>query len=311
MNIGGDTFYNEEFYRRHEERSYHSAQEILKVVFNIYRPESIVDFGCGLGTWLAAAESLGVKKLFGVDGDWVKKNMLRSSAINFTVADFENSCKYDGRFDMAMSLEVAEHIPDTKAREFVDMLCGASDIVVFSAAIRNQGGTNHINEQWQSYWINLFAKNGFRACDIIRSKSWNNEQVEWWYRQNAFLFVKEGSDVWNLPEVTSASEEYPVSIADVAHPDNYEYRISLIETECKKYCELQDRFRVLSDDCRSKDKEIVTLWERAEKEHIEKKRLITSKSFRLGNLFFRSIRNPYKMITFPFNAIRVLLSHKS
>lgn len=34
---------------------------------------------------------------------------------------------------------------------------------------------------------------------------------------------------------------------------------------------------------------------------------IASKSYRLGNLFFRSIKKPYKLVTYPYNFIKILL----
>jgi len=42
----------------------------------------------------------------------------------------------------------------------------------------------------------------------------------------------------------------------------------------------------------------------------ELRRVVNSKSFLLGNLFFRSIRKPIKLVTFPINFIRILISKK-
>jgi len=39
-------------------------------------------------------------------------------------------------------------------------LVKAAPVVLFSAAIPLQGGTEHVNEQWQSYWAKLFAEHG-------------------------------------------------------------------------------------------------------------------------------------------------------
>jgi hypothetical protein len=50
------------------------------------------------------------------------------------------------RFDLAISLEVAEHLPEGSAGALVSTLIEAAPVVVFSAAIKGQSGTNHINE---------------------------------------------------------------------------------------------------------------------------------------------------------------------
>ena len=89
-----------------------------------------------------------------------------------------------------MSLEVAEHLPESAADTFVKTLTNLSDNIIFSAAIPSQGGQNHINEQWHTYWIEKFEKRGFYCHDLIRTHIWNNEKVDWWYKQNMFFFSK-------------------------------------------------------------------------------------------------------------------------
>ncbi len=64
-------------------------------------------------------------------------------------------------YDLAYSLEVAEHVPAALADAFVAYFVGLSDLVVFTAAQPGQGGTDHINEQPRSYWIEKFAAVGF------------------------------------------------------------------------------------------------------------------------------------------------------
>ncbi len=90
-----------------------------------------------------------------------------------------------------MSMEVAEHLPEPYSKEFVKALTALSDIILFSAAIEGQGGTYHINEQMPEYWSKIFKELGFVAVDCIRPVIWENEQVEWWYKQNILLYVKE------------------------------------------------------------------------------------------------------------------------
>jgi len=222
------TFYNNKFYEGEAERSFESVNEVFSLLFQIYKPKSMVDFGCGQGTWLAAAEQLGVKNLKGYDGEWVDKDKLYSKKVDFEQVNLEREIKNENKFDIAVSLEVAEHLKEESATIFVNSICNASDIILFGAAIKGQGGINHINEQKQSYWIKLFKKNNFECFDIIRPQIWNNNKVEWWYRQNIFVFVnndlgKKGKQIFD------AVREKSVHLYDVAHPANCEYRMDLLQ----------------------------------------------------------------------------------
>lgn len=100
-------------------------------------------------------------------------------------------------------------------------MCEASDIVLFGAAIKDQGGQNHINEQWQSYWVDLFNANDYECLDFFREKVWNNDAVEWWYKQNTFLFIKRNSSYKNLETFKSTREP----LLDIVHPLNYKIKV--------------------------------------------------------------------------------------
>ena len=215
--------YDSDFYSKHFEGMANSAKKVLDLLYKLYQPKSVIDIGCGRGAWLAVAESLGSTKLKGMDGLWVKKRELLSKNIDFEAVDFERSVpEIEEKYELCISLEVAEHITEYNARKFVDTLCKASDIVLFSAAIAHQGGMNHVNEQWQSYWIDLFNSNGYECFDLFRATLWNNESVEWWYRQNVFLFVSPKNMFLNL-EVLRVSEK---PVMDIAHPINYENKVT-------------------------------------------------------------------------------------
>jgi hypothetical protein len=60
--------------------------------------------------------------------------------------------------------------------------------VLFSAAIPGQGGTDHINEQWQDYWRDLFLSENFHPVNIIRPAVWGLPEVDLWYQQNSILY---------------------------------------------------------------------------------------------------------------------------
>jgi SAM-dependent methyltransferase len=206
--------FDERFYEKINDGSVRSARAVLGLLYDVYKPKSVIDVGCGSGAWLSVAESLGSTTLVGLDGGWVDPEKLVSRSIRFRPIDFDVAIPLEGRFDLAMSLEVIEHLEEHRARPFVETLCEASDVVLFSGAIKGQGGVRHINEQWQSFWIQLFHESDYACLDVLRGLLWHDESVEWWYRQNAFLFVKRGSPVIDVRELVGRA----VPVYDVVHP---------------------------------------------------------------------------------------------
>ncbi len=186
--LGGKaTPYDERFFTRKNEGSYRSAMAVLPLVFEIVQPRSVVDIGCGSGTWLKAADELGAHDYFGFDGS--RPRLLYIPHDRFSTADLTRPLPVTRRFDLAICCEVAEHLPASAVDALVATLAAFSDVVLFSAAIPGQGGTHHLNEQWPPYWQQRFAARGYSAYDFLRPRIWMDESIDWWYRQNLVLYV--------------------------------------------------------------------------------------------------------------------------
>ena len=168
------------------------ALEILPFVFKYIHPESIIDIGCGNGSWLEAAKKLGVRQVLGVDGIKLDNNNLLINEDEFILHDLTRPLELGKTYDLTISLEVAEHLPESASDTFVANICEHSDVVLFSAAIPNQGGQFHINEQWPEYWHQKFKAHGFLAYDLLRQEFWNNSNVFCWYSQNMIIYAKDG-----------------------------------------------------------------------------------------------------------------------
>jgi SAM-dependent methyltransferase len=182
--------YNDSFYENNETEALRSAKIVVPLVLEILQPKSVVDIGCGTGGWLSVFTSLGqVDEACGVDGGYVNRDSLLIPADCFVEADLSQPLSLDRKYDLAVSLEVAEHLPQSSAECFVRSLCSASDCILFSAAIPDQGGTHHVNEQWPEYWRVLFEKHDFVVLDPIRHQVMHDRRVSYWYRQNIFLAV--------------------------------------------------------------------------------------------------------------------------
>src|SRR5258706_237032 len=76
------------------------------------------------------------------------------------------------------------------ARQFVQSISRLAPVVLFSAAVQKQGGEHHVNEQWPTYWRDLFAEEGYVTLDPLRAGLLHDDSVDWWYRQNILLMVR-------------------------------------------------------------------------------------------------------------------------
>ena len=182
--------YDDIFYFENRAGAVMSARAILSALLPHFECHSMVDFGCGTGTWLWVAHNFGVESIMGLDGDYVLPRHLMIPQDCFCAADLEKPVILEKKYDLAISMEVAEHLHKESADTFVESLCSAADIVLFSAAHPGQGGDGHINEQPMTYWTSKFDKHGFLPIEI-RQLFVGNEDIESWYRENIVLYVRE------------------------------------------------------------------------------------------------------------------------
>lgn len=176
------------FYENRRDHTAYAARKILATLPAGLRRDRIADIGCGTGTWLAAALAMGSTYAYGAEGDWVSPAMLDDPRIDFHLHDLERPLT-GVRVDLAISLEVAEHLPPERAEGFVADLVALAPAILFSAAIPGQGGVGHRNERWQSYWAKLFAGHGYAAYDLVRPAIWTDDVIPAWYRQNTVLYL--------------------------------------------------------------------------------------------------------------------------
>ena len=210
--------YSKGFFVAQKDRSYNSAQHIVPLIKQIAPIHSVCDVGCGLGMWLRAFLEEGVEDIVGVDGNWVDEDSLVIPVSAFHRIDLRQPFRLDRCFDLVLSIEVAEHLPESRSTSFVEDLTRLAPVVLFSAAIPRQGGTNHINEQWQSYWAAIFSKYGFDTCDVLRPLIWNDSGIARWYRQNIILFCRHDF-LSKVPGLSpGAGNAQPLS---VVHPQQY------------------------------------------------------------------------------------------
>ena len=152
--------------------------------------ESVVDIGCGTGAWLSVFKKYGVKNILGLDSH-NNLSCLRISQEDFLNQNLEKEIFTGKIYDIAISLEVLEHINPKQSIRFISDLCKLSEIILFSAATPGQGGENHINEKPLDYWRVIFKEKGYYPYDIIRDQFASNKNIAPWYRYNTILYVSD------------------------------------------------------------------------------------------------------------------------
>lgn len=167
-----------------------APRELVSIIRSMYSFDSVLDVGCGTGTWLAAFAETGIKDYTGIDDPNMDVGALKIARGHFVPIDLAQTWSLNRAFGLVLALEVAEHIPANYADDFVKSLVAHGDLILFSAAIPGQGGQHHINEQWLDYWEAKFNRHDYYFHDDIRPLIWSNEKVDWWYRQNMVVVRK-------------------------------------------------------------------------------------------------------------------------
>jgi len=210
-----------EFERQHQ-RSRMAAAVIIPLALRATGARSVLDVGCGVGTWLAACAENGIEDYLGIDGYHVDADLLQIPRQHFQTTDLRQPLALDRAYDLALSVEVAEHLPPEAGPLLVKQLTGAAPAVLFSAAIPGQTGPGHINERSQSYWAGLFAAHGYLPVDEIRPHIWDRDDVIFWYRQNVILYVRRD----RLPD-----DYAPPRLLDIVHPELLKKYVEMAKEE--------------------------------------------------------------------------------
>ncbi len=212
--------YGGDWYASGLARALDSPQRVVPYLIELVAPRSVVDVGCGPGSWLEEFRSDGVDDVVGIEGDWLDTSVLRIPEDRLKLHDLTIPLDLERRFDLALSLEVGEHLPASAAPVLVQTLTRLAPVVAFSAAAPLQGGTHHVNERWPEYWADLFAEHGFVSVDTLRPKFWLDEHVAWYYRQNMFLAVHE-ERLERHPFLAREHERTGGRVLPLVHPDRY------------------------------------------------------------------------------------------
>jgi len=171
-----------------------SAGVISDSIIAEFKPKRVIDVGCGTGALLEALREKGceVKGLEYSNAalEYCRARQLNVSKFNLGKDIFNDNCT----FDVAISIEVAEHLPERVSDRYIDLLTKLSHTIIFTAAPPGQGGKGHVNEHPPSYWLSKYRQRGFEYNVELSNRlkeSWKAfGSVQSWYFQNLMIFRK-------------------------------------------------------------------------------------------------------------------------
>ncbi len=171
-----------------------SAPIIAESIVRDLNPRTVMDVGCGTGALLATLQDRGrvVRGLEYADAAIEQCRHRLLDVQRFDIA--RDAFRSDEQFDVAICLEVAEHLSEQHADRLIALLASLSATVVFTAAGPGQDGADHRNLQPPGYWIAKFAQKNFGVDQALTDK-WKNEWrvsgiVVGWYYENLLIFKK-------------------------------------------------------------------------------------------------------------------------
>lgn len=167
-----------------------TAELITNYLINTYHLKSVLDIGCGPCAYVNAFSN---KNVFAVGCDGSPYGVKRATSPSLAfVHDAKIPLIFNRKFDLVMSVEVAEHIPTSSSETLVTSLCQNSDgLVVFTAAPPGTPGDDHINCKPREFWEKLFNSHGYILSELettnLRAWAKENNVAEWWYKWS-FIF---------------------------------------------------------------------------------------------------------------------------
>ncbi len=215
-----ETEYGASFYEREGHSSRESAEVLVPILVDLLAPKSVVDIGCGAGSFPVRFLREGLVDVVGVEGEWVRTAPVSLPRERYRFADLAEGFDLGRRFDLVVCLEVAEHIDAARADTVVATLARHGDVIAFSAAVPSQGGTHHVNLQWPEYWARRFRARGFVPFDPVRPKVLEDPRVAVYYAQNLIVYARPATPIYERlrQRAPPVRGRVPFRIREGAHP---------------------------------------------------------------------------------------------
>lgn len=200
--------YDPAFFEAQRPVAERSARRVLPAVLEATGARSVVDVGCGVAAWAGVAVEHGCAAV-GVDAHVPREEVAPGVELRRAYLGHGFDCE---GFDLAICLEVAEHVEERASRAIVAGLCRAP-FVLFGGAHPGQGGVDHVNEQWATWWARHFEACGYVGSSLIHWGPWGDDTVQDYYRENTVLYATPAL-LEHALEVLAGT----AGVVDVLHP---------------------------------------------------------------------------------------------
>jgi len=188
--ISLDDIYDKKFFIEHLNDEWLTENELItELIYDKFKPKSVVDFGCGSGSYLYFFSKLGVNKLKGFEGSQKAIDLALIEKKYIDKCDITKKIELGETYDICICFEVAEHLHEGCVGVFLDNLCSSSATILFTAAPPDQGGRHHVNLKPMQYWIQKFGERHYHyqkslteelkkeLNDIISALSWMKTNI--------------------------------------------------------------------------------------------------------------------------------------
>jgi SAM-dependent methyltransferase len=168
-----------------------STEPMAATIVQLFKPGTVLDVGCGTGALLSQFKQLGLV-VAGLEYSDAGIARCRERGVPVEKFDLETTeATIPGTWDLTVSFEVAEHLPESLADNYVRVISQFSPVVIMSAATVGQGGKDHVNERPHEYWIEKMERRGFnydeKTSNQVRAE-WAGKGVAPWYVNNTMIF---------------------------------------------------------------------------------------------------------------------------
>lgn len=161
--------YDEKFFAKRNSLLWR-ADILCPAIMNVLQPESLIDVGCAIGDFVKWFNDNGINA-YGLEGSVAVRKYMVIPEKQFSIMDLRKSLLFTHRsYDLAMSIEVAEHIEPEYAEMYVKNLISLSDRLLLTIAGPGQKGHSHVNLQPMEYWDALFIRFNYQRHAVIESK---------------------------------------------------------------------------------------------------------------------------------------------
>ena len=159
-----DALYSNRYFDTVLLRGRKDAEAFAGALIDQYEPSYVVDLGCGVGRFIQPLHASGVD-VYGVDGSAYAVSNPLDEDLSLDRHDLTEPLRLDREADVALCIEVLEHLPAESARTAIESIRDAAPVAIVTAAQPGQGGDYHVNERPREYWIDEFEAVGMTYDD--------------------------------------------------------------------------------------------------------------------------------------------------